>query len=159
MSKKGERPGLNSPATHITQIKDGSVVMGNMRSEDSIRVDGHINGDLISKEKIIIGANGHIGGTLNGAEITVEGFVNGNIVSSGLLQVSAAAKISGNIYAKEIAIEKGAEMNGKVNVGEDVDIPGVNSSSTSKGLKTNVNLRFNKNKGDQGHDKFGKAAW
>lgn len=152
MLKKGERPGLNSPSTHITQIKDGSVVMGNMQSKDSIRVDGNINGDLVSKEKIIIGTNGYIGGTLNGAEVNVEGFVNGNIISSGLLHVSAVAKISGNIYSKEISIEKGAEINGKVNVGEDVDIPGQNSSMK------NVKLRIKGSNGSQESDKFGKIA-
>ena len=159
MSKKTERPGLNSPSTHITQIKDGSVVMGNLRSEDSIRVDGNINGDLISKEKIIIGTNGYIGGTLNGAEINVEGFVNGNIISSGLLQVSSAAKISGNIYAKEIAIEKGAEINGKVTVGKDIDIPVQNSFAASNSLKPNTKSAFNNKKEDEERDKFGKVAW
>jgi cytoskeletal protein CcmA (bactofilin family) len=150
---------VNSPSTHITQIKDGSVVMGNIRSEDSIRVDGHITGDLISKEKIIIGSNGHIGGALSGTDITIDGFVNGDIVSSGFLQISAAAKIYGKIFAKEISIEKGAEMNGKVNVGLEVEIPEVNSSSPTRSIKSNLKSQKSKDKDTDQHDKFGNVAW
>lgn len=148
----------NSPSTHITQIKDGSVVIGNISSEDSIRVDGHITGDLISKEKIIIGSNGHIGGAMSGTDITINGFVNGDILSSGLLQISAEAKIYGKIFAKEIAIEKGAEMNGKLNVGSEVEIPALNSSSPSRNFNSNFKPHVSKDNSDPENDQYGNIA-
>ena len=151
---------VNSPSTHITQIKNGSVVMGNISSEDSIRVDGHITGDLISKEKIIIGSNGHIGGALSGTDITIDGFVIGDIVSSGFLQITSEAKIYGKIFAKEIAIEKGAELNGKVNVGVDVEIPEFNTSSPSRSLKSNLKSPIIKDSSDGEEEQLGNvAAW
>ena len=147
-----------NPATHITQIKDGSVVKGNLQSQDSIRVDGHITGDLFSMEKIIVGPNGHIGGTLSGSDITVSGFVNGDIVSSGFLQISSAAKIYGKIFAKEISIEKGAEMNGKVNVCKDIELPEINSSLSSQNSKADIKSKRSL-KVDQDQDKYGNIAW
>jgi len=158
MTKKEDKMGANSPSTHITQIKNGSVVKGNLKSDNSIRIDGHITGDLISKEKIIIGSNGHIGGTLSGTDITIDGFVNGDIVSSGFLQITSAAKIFGKIFAKQISIDKGAEMNGKVNVGLDIEIPELTSSSPSRSLKSKFSTNDSTIEREQG-DNFGNVAW
>ena len=159
MSKKGDAMAANSPSTHITQIKHGSVVKGNMQSEDSIRVDGHITGDLISKAKIIVGDNGHIGGALSGSDVTVQGFVNGDIIATGFLQVSSLAKIYGKIYAKEISIDKGAELNGKVNVGKEVDIPEASKSSPSRTLKHHVDTLNSTEQEQDQNDNYGNVAW
>ena len=72
-----------TPSTHITQIRQGSIITGNLKSEQSIRVDGNITGDLLSNEKIIIGVNGEIGGNLRGTDITIEGYVNGDVMCKG----------------------------------------------------------------------------
>ena len=113
----------NNPSVNITQIKKGSVINGNMESKHSIRVDGHIAGDLKSDEKVIIGIHGEIGGNLWGSDITIEGFVIGDVMANGNLHVSKNAEIEGQVFAKEISIEKGAQLNGKIAVGTDVAVP------------------------------------
>ncbi len=158
MSKRGEYTANSNPSTHITQVKHGSVVKGNLLSKDSIRVDGHITGDLVSDEKIIIGGNGQIGGNLNGVDITVEGFVNGDVVAKGFLQITTEAKIYGKIFAKEISIEKGAELNGKVNVGKEVDIPEMNTTSPTRSLKSTVATGTSAEQVDK-NDNYGSVAW
>ena len=95
-----------NPSTHITQVKDGSIVSGNLKSEDSIRIDGYITGDLISKEKIIVGSNGQVGGNLNGMDITIEGFVNGDVVTKGFLQIASSAKIYGKFSRRRLLLKK-----------------------------------------------------
>ena len=158
MSRKVE---TNNPSTYITQIKKGSVITGNMRSEQSIRVDGFVTGDLISREKIIIGTHSQIGGNLSGSDITVEGYVNGDVLSNGHLHITKAAKIFGKIYAKTISVENGAEMNGKVNVGLEADIPELQSSSPSRSSH-DVNISQNRSgetlSGEQ-KDNYGSVAW
>lgn len=158
MSKKNET--VTNPSTHITQVRKGSVITGNMRSEHSIRVDGFVTGDLISVEKIIIGAHAEIGGNLSGSDITVEGYVNGDVLSNGHLHIASNAKLYGKIYAKMISIENGAEMNGKVTVGKEVDIPELQSSSPSRSSR-DVNLNNNRNKsaGQSDKDNYGTVAW
>ncbi|MGW8123833.1 bactofilin family protein [Roseivirga echinicomitans] len=145
-----------TPSTHITQIRQGSIITGNLKSEQSIRVDGTITGDLLSNEKIIIGINGQIGGNLRGIDITIEGFVNGDVMCKGFLHITKDSKVYGKIYALEISIEKGAELNGKVNVGKDIEIPELNSSSPSRSNqdkpKTNA-PQVEKS------DNYGSVAW
>lgn len=149
---------VNSPSTYVTQIREGSVISGNMRSEQSIRVDGFVTGDLISGEKIIIGSCGEIGGNLSGADITIEGYVNGDVLANGLLHITKDARIFGKIFAKKIAVDNGAEMNGKVTVGEAVEIPELNSSSPSRSSK-DIKINQNRDRSTEQKDNYGTVAW
>lgn len=146
-----------TPSTHITQIRQGSIITGNLKSDQSIRVDGNITGDLLSGEKIIIGVHGEIGGNLRGLDITVEGFVNGDVMSKGFLHITKSAKIFGKIYANEISVEKGAELNGKVNVGKDIEVPELNASSPSRSNQDRPR-EIHAPQGEQG-DNYGSVAW
>lgn len=152
MSKKNTSTA--SPSTHITQIKEGSVIKGNMTSNCSVRVDGHITGDIVSDEKIIVGKNGEIGGNLKGTDIRIEGYVNGDVLSDGTLQLSSSAKIFGKIFAKQMAVEGGAEMNGKVTVGKEIEIPEVDTSSPSRSTR-NIQMKPDGSKTDN----YGNVAW
>jgi len=156
MSKRTET--VNSPSTYITQIREGSVISGNMRSEQSIRVDGFVTGDLISGEKIIIGSHGEIGGNLSGADITIEGYVNGDVLANGHLHIANNAKIYGKIYAKKISVDNGAELNGKVTVGEGVEIPELNTSSPSRSSR-DVKINQNRDRQSEQKDNYGTVAW
>lgn len=146
----------NNPSTYITQVRQGSVISGNMKSEHSIRVDGFVTGDLVSGERIIIGEHGEIGGNLSGTDITIEGYVNGDVIANGLLHLSRDARIYGKIYSKRISVENGAEMNGKVNVGEQVEIPELNSSSPSRSTKE---AKIFSASNDDKSDSYGNVAW
>lgn len=145
-----------NPSTHLTQLKEGCVVHGNLKSEQNIRVDGFVTGDLISDEKIIIGIHGEIGGNLIGCDISIEGYVNGDVLASGALSIGQKAKVFGKIYARKIGIENGAELNGKITVGENIDIPKIEKSSPSRSSGTFSNIQ---SKSDQENDNYGKVAW
>ncbi|PIQ48738.1 MAG: hypothetical protein COW03_08975 [Cytophagales bacterium CG12_big_fil_rev_8_21_14_0_65_40_12] len=145
-----------TPSTHITQIKEGTIISGNLKSKQSIRVDGHITGDILSDEKIIVGSLGEIGGNLRGTDITIEGFVNGDVMSKGIVHISKSARIFGKIYANEISIEKGAELNGKVNVGKDIEIPELNTSSPSRSSQENIRKVAPT---IEKKDNYGSVAW
>ncbi|OEK00771.1 hypothetical protein BFP97_04285 [Roseivirga sp. 4D4] len=157
MSKR-ESASVN-PSTYITQVRNGSVISGNMKSEHSIRVDGFVTGDLISSEKIIIGSHGEIGGNLSGTDITIDGYVNGDVLANGLLHISKTAKIYGKIYSKRISVENGAEMNGKVNVGAEVEMPELNSSSPSRSTQKITFTTNTSNDDEDRQDNYGGVAW
>lgn len=110
----------------------GSVITGNMKSKHSIRVDGHVTGDLISEEKVIVGIHGEIGGNISGTDITIEGYVEGDVLTKGSLHLAAKAIVSGRIFSKEISIEKGAQLSGQVSVGNDAEIPDIDSKAPEK---------------------------
>lgn len=121
MSKK--KTSYSDPSVNITQIKEGSVISGTMQSSHSIRVDGMVTGDMISEEKIIVGQQADIEGNLFASDLTIQGRIKGQVTANGQLQVMATAKIDGDIFAKSIMIEGGAQLNGRLSVGQDVNLP------------------------------------
>lgn len=151
----------SNPSTYITQIKEGSMIQGHMKSMHSIRVDGFITGDLVSDEKIIIGEKGEIGGNLSGADITVQGFISGDVIANGLLQITSHAKVFGKIFAKTISIENGAELNGKVTVGKEIELPEFTESSPSRSSSKELKPQRMMGSGDPNDsgDKYGNVAW
>lgn len=155
MKKNSNKP--VNPSTHLTQLKQGCVVKGNLKSEQSIRVDGFVTGDLISNEKIIIGAHGEIGGNLHGSDINIDGYVNGDVLASGALTIGPKAQVFGKIYARLISIENGAKLNGKITVGESIEMPQIEKSSPSR----STSGTFSNTKANSGeeNDNYGKVAW
>ena len=145
----------SNPSTYITQIKEGSVIKGNMESPYSIRVDGFITGDLLSQEKIIVGSMGEIGGNLSGGDISIEGYINGDVMANGQLQLSASAKVYGSIFARQIIVENGAELNGKVTVGKEIELPEFTARSPSRSSK----MVSSSTKDQNAKDKYGNVAW
>ena len=145
----------NNPSINITQIKKGSVINGNMESKHSIRVDGHVAGDLKSDEKVIIGVHGEIGGNLSGIDITVEGYVVGDVMAKASLHVSKNAEIEGQVFAKEISIEKGAQLNGKIAVGTDVEVPDLEAREVERSKPREMQLSGTDNQPSAG----GTVAW
>lgn len=155
MKKNSSKP--VNPSTHLTQLKQGCVVKGNLKSAQSIRVDGFVTGDLISDEKIIIGNHGEIGGNLIGLDISIDGYVNGDVLASGVLSIGAKAQVFGKIYARQIGIENGAELNGKITVGENVELPQIEKSSPSR--SSSGAFHNTPEKSSEENDNYGKVAW
>lgn len=147
-------------SVNITQVRTGSVITGNMKSRHSIRVDGYVTGDLISEEKVIIGVHGEIGGNLHGADITIEGYVNGDVLTKGSLHIASKAVILGRIFSKEISIEKGAELNGQVSVGTEVEIPDLETKKAPVVTKPTKAMETTKQAQKQASgDNYGTVAW
>lgn len=146
-------------SVNITQVKTGSVITGNMKSKHSIRVDGHVTGDLVSEEKVIVGVHGEIGGNLLGADITIEGYVNGDVLTKGSLHVAHKAVIVGRIFSKEISIEKGAELNGQVSVGVEVEIPDLETKTPLVTKPTKAMETTKPAQKQASGDNYGTVAW
>lgn len=100
-------------STTATLISAGTEVQGDLKSENDLRIDGTIYGNVTSKAKIIVGPEGYVEGTVNGAQADVAGKVKGNITVKDLAQLRAKSNVQGNITALSLQIEAGAAFNGQ----------------------------------------------
>jgi cytoskeletal protein CcmA (bactofilin family) len=62
-----------SPASSTTIIGAGTTIIGNIQSNGDIRIDGILKGNLSSKAKILIGAEGAVEGDIDGKQADVLG--------------------------------------------------------------------------------------
>lgn len=93
-------------------LSAGTVLTGNLVTQDDIRIDGVIEGNIISRGKVIIGPNGHVSGDIECLNLDLLGRVSGNISCEDTLVLRATANLVGDILTQIIEIEPGARFTG-----------------------------------------------
>ena len=96
----------------INIIGIGTKITGDVNSNGDIRVDGSLNGKLITKGKVVIGETGKVKGEISCKNSDVEGSIEGKITVSELLALKTKARINGDIIANKLAIEPGCQFSG-----------------------------------------------
>lgn len=100
----------NSAAVNL--ISQGTEITGDIKSAGDIRIDGILNGNMITKGKVVIGPTGRVKGEVECKNSEVSGLIDGKITVSQLLNLKAASKIIGTIITSKLSIEPGALFTG-----------------------------------------------
>ena len=90
-----------------TLISKGCIVHGRIESDVFVRIDGHIKGDVIVAEGLIIGENGMIEGNIKAKEIVVFGTVNGSVTADSV-DIKSTGNILGELHTNSLQVETGA---------------------------------------------------
>lgn len=111
---------VNNQSPSVNIISEGTKLKGNINSSSDIRISGTVDGEAISKGKIIVTENGSVLGNISSVDADVAGKTEGDVRVSNKLVLRQTAVIDGNIYTKTIIVEEGAQINGAVKMGADV---------------------------------------
>lgn len=106
-----------SPAVNI--LSEGTKLKGDLNSQTDIRIAGIVDGEAISKGKLIVTGNGKIIGNITSSDADIAGRVEGEVKVSNKLTLRESAIIDGNIYTKTLIVEEGAQINGSCRMGSD----------------------------------------
>jgi cytoskeletal protein CcmA (bactofilin family) len=118
MFNKEKNPALLERGPHTaTLISHGTVLEGDVKSDNDLRIDGTIRGNVRSSSKIIIGPTGYVEGNIEGAQADITGKVLGNIAVKDLLQLRAESRVDGNIIASKLQVDPAAIFNGQCQMG------------------------------------------
>ena len=102
----------------ITIISNGVKIEGKMTSSGNIRVDGEVQGDILSQSNVTVGENGKVNGQISAASITIGGNVSGTVRAKEKLMLEAKSNLNGDLYTKILVVEPGARFEGKSKMGE-----------------------------------------
>jgi len=103
----------NSNGTAVySLLASGTKVIGNVTTENDIRIDGHVEGDIVCQGKIIMGPQSYVKGSIHCLNAEIIGIVDGNVTVQDALIMRQDAHITGNILAARLVIEAGAQFNG-----------------------------------------------
>tara|TARA_B110000902_G_scaffold184500_1_gene208866 strand:+ start:4780 stop:5163 length:384 start_codon:yes stop_codon:yes gene_type:complete len=92
-------------------IAKNTIIVGEIKSDGDFRIDGTLEGDLIIKGKVIIGATGIVKGNIEASSADTEGETSGQLKVIKTLTVKANAKILGDVVVGKLSIEPGATFN------------------------------------------------
>lgn len=98
-------------------IANGTKVVGTITTSNDIKIDGSVEGDLICKGKVVIGAQGAFNGNIECQNAEIFGTVDGKMQISELLSLKSTAKIVGQIKTKTLCIEPNAIFTGSCDMG------------------------------------------
>ena len=123
-----------------TLISPGTVLRGDIKSENDLRIDGTIYGNITSSAKVVVGPSGYVEGNIMGKQADITGKVTGNISVEESLQLRAESNVNGNLTAANLQVDPSAIFNGQCQMNS----PAVNnvvvmSKSDQQALAVEVN--------------------
>lgn len=112
-SKKQQpyQPASNQPVD--TLISQHCTIEGNLLTQNSVKMDGRIQGNLRAEGQAIIGENGVVVGDVEATDLLVFGRLEGNILAK-TVQLKPSARILGNIDTEMLLVDPGALYQGSV---------------------------------------------
>lgn len=108
----------NEGAPTINFLGTGTTIQGDIKSNGDFRIDGHLDGSINSKGKVVIGNSGRVDGDIVCQNADISGTVKAKVVVHELLTLKSSAIINGDILTSKLAIEPGAKFTGSCNMGD-----------------------------------------
>ena len=86
---------------------EGRIVTGS-----TVRLDGIVKGEIITKGDIFLGESAKIDGDVKARNVYVGGTIQGNVEAAGRVELSSTAKLHGQLKVGNLVIEEGAVFMG-----------------------------------------------
>jgi cytoskeletal protein CcmA (bactofilin family) len=101
-------------------LGEGTEFKGVISFEGTVRVDGVLEGEVITEDTFIIGAAARITANIQAGTVIVMGHVEGKIEAKEKCEIRAGSHVKGEVYTPSIYIEEGAVFEGACHMtGED----------------------------------------
>lgn len=100
-----------------TLISAGTVLQGDVASENDLRIDGTIHGNVLCKAKVVLGPSGSVEGNIQSVHSDISGRLTGNVVAKETVQLRAQCQVDGNIQSASLQVDAGAVFNGQSQMG------------------------------------------
>ena len=111
MLRKGS--GTPEQAEITAFLGKGTEFKGVLSFEGTIRVDGKVDGEIISKDTLIASDGAFLQGEVSVGTIILSGKIVGNINAGQKVHLLAPAYVQGNIKTPKLIIEEGVTFDGK----------------------------------------------
>jgi cytoskeletal protein CcmA (bactofilin family) len=101
-----------------TLIGEGTVITGELKFSDGLRIDGEVIGDVIAAGEgysiLVISEKARVTGKVIAGHVIVNGTVVGPIHSSTLLELQPRAQITGDVRYEVLEMHQGATIDGEL---------------------------------------------
>lgn len=99
-------------------IAQGTLIEGNLKFSDGLRVDGAVTGNIRAEEGsasiLVISESATITGSIHADHVIINGRVIGPVHATELLELQPKAKIDGDVSYKALEMHQGAAIFGQL---------------------------------------------
>ena len=93
-------------------IDKDTEIKGDIRFNDSFRIDGKFKGKILSGNTLIVGENGDVEADIEVRSVSINGKVKGSINTKDRVEIFSKGRVTGKIIAPKLIIEEGAFFQG-----------------------------------------------
>jgi cytoskeletal protein CcmA (bactofilin family) len=97
-------------------VGEGTVIVGELRFTDGLRIDGEVQGDVVAfgdgNNILVISEKARVKGKVRGGHVIINGFVQGPVHSTELLELQPKAAIVGDVRYEVLEMHQGATIDG-----------------------------------------------
>src|SRR5574340_172479 len=111
MLKKGSGSPEHSAITAF--LGKGTAFKGVLSFEGTIRVDGKVEGEVVSKDTLIAGDEAFLQGEITVGTIISSGKIVGNVTATQKVHIISPGNVQGNIKTPKLIIEEGVTFDGQ----------------------------------------------
>lgn len=98
-------------------IGEGTIVQGELRFSEGLRIDGEVLGDVIATGEhtmLVISENARVQGKVKAGHVIINGTVVGPLESNELLEIQPKARICGDVRYEALEMHQGATIDGEL---------------------------------------------
>lgn len=114
-------------------IGEGSIFKGKFYINGSLQIDGRFEGEIKTKDQVIIGELGKVKTDITAKKVIVGGTLIGNIEAEEEVELLATGRVLGNIRTPKVNIEEGVVVKGEISI----------SAGQKKGVSNIIEESFN----------------
>ncbi len=96
-----------------TIIGEGTRIVGTVTCKTLLRVDGIIEGEILSESKVVITEKGLVKGDINAENLTLGGELSGNAHIREKSEILATGRLNGDIITRTLIMDENAVFEGK----------------------------------------------
>jgi cytoskeletal protein CcmA (bactofilin family) len=98
-------------------IGEGTVIQGELRFGEGLRIDGEVHGDVVSDAEdsiVVVSEKARIEGMVKAAHVIINGTVVGPVECGQLLELQPKARIVGDVRYASLEMHQGATIDGEL---------------------------------------------
>ena len=111
-------PKLAPAANRISQTIFGPsvAIKGEVHADETIIVDGTIEGTLETTRDIFVGAEGKVHADIRATNIIISGKVKGDVTATTKVELAPYGTLEGNIHAPRLTVSETSLFRGRINM-------------------------------------------
>ena len=118
-------------------VGEGTVIQGELRFTEGLRIDGEVQGDVIAvgdgHSILVISEKARVVGAVRAGHVIINGLVNGPVYSTELLELQPKAAIVGDVRYEVLEIHQGATIDGELKPLKADERPGLKLAASNPG--------------------------
>ena len=106
----------SSESNKIDIIEKSTKIVGEITSKADFRIDGSVEGKIVTSGKVVIGEEGSVIGRIDCSNSDIAGSIDGIIDVSGILSLNSTSKVKGEVLVGKLAVESGANVDANISM-------------------------------------------